>query len=54
MVWGLATMEGGPKLWIISKNKTLNNPAVIFNIVKKVVRPKRAPTTMFLHYNRKL
>ena len=50
-------MEGGPKWWIISKNKTPKNTAVIFNItntVKKVIRPKRAPTTMFLHYNRRL
>ena len=50
-------MEGGPKWWIISKNKTPKYTAVIFNItntVKKVIRPKRAPTTMFLHYNRRL
>ena len=50
-------MEGVPKWWIISKNKIQKNAAVIFNItntVKKEVRPKRAPTTMFLHYNRRL
>ena len=31
----MATIKGGPKLWITSKNETLNNPAVIFNIIRK-------------------
>ena len=50
-------MEGGTKWWIISKNRTPNNTAVIMkiiNTVKKVVRPKRATTTMFLHYNKRI
>ena len=50
-------MEGGPRWWILSKNKTQNNTAVIIKIidtVKNVVRPKWAPTTMFLPYNRRL
>ena len=36
-------MEGRPKCWILSKNKTQNNTAVIIKIidtVKKAVRPK--------------
>ena len=47
-------MEDGPRWRILSKNKTQNNTAVIIkiiNTVKKVVRPKWAPTTMFLPYN---
>ena len=50
-------MEGGPRWWILSKNKTPNNTAVIIkiiNTVKKVVWLKRAPTPMLFPYNRRL
>ena len=50
-------MEGGPRWWILSKNKTPNNTAVIIkiiNTVKKVVWLKRAPIPMFFLYNRRL
>ena len=47
-VRGLARMECGPRWWIISKNKTPNNTAVIIRIDKneEIGTLKRAPTTM--------
>ena len=53
-------MGGEPRWGKMGKKKDIfltNNTAVIFNIIntaKKVVRPKRAPTTMSLPYNRRL
>ena len=53
-------MGGEPRWGKMGKKKDIfqtNNTAVIFNIIntaKKVVRPKRAPTTMLLPYNRRL
>ena len=57
MVWGWARIESGPRWWIISKNKTPNNTAVIIIIIntsKEVFRPKSAPTFMLLTYNQRL
>ena len=53
-------MGSEPRWGKMGKKKDIcqaNNTAVIFNIIntaKKVVRPKRAPTTMLLPYNRRL
>ena len=57
---GCTRMGSEPRWDKMGKNKDIcqaNNTAVIFNIIntaKKVVRPKRAPTTMLLPYNRRL
>ena len=57
MVWGWARIGSGPRWWIISKNKTPNNTAVIIIIIntsKEVFRPKSAPTFMLLTCNQRL
>ena len=53
-------MGSEPRWGKMCKEKDIcqaNNTAVIFNIIntaKRVVRSKRAPTTMLLPYNRRL